>query len=385
LEVLNRKKPMRRVPASAAIEFTAAAHEHVEPAFDVTRAPGDWIAARVPIGPYDVPAYGYMRHLLLQVTASGGVTGTVAADAPWSYFSEIALLDVNGAPIFGPLTGYQTFLANVFGAYAFAQDPRLDPDYSASPTAFAFMLRIPVEISHNNGLGALGNQNAAATYRVRLTIGSLADFYSVNPGTNPTVRIRGWLEAWSVPTASDLAGRPQELAPPRHGTTQYWSAQTTQVPTGAFTARLARVGNLIRTLIFVTRVAGGGARTTAFFPDPVTINWDARQLILEPRSLRRKYASERSILAQAAGVQDVPAGVFPYSFTHDVSGHAGDGTPELWLPTVQSSRLEVFGTFGAGDLEIITNDVAPVEISPEERYSEGSETGFVPEVGQPTR
>lgn len=384
-EVLNRKKPMRRQPVPASVEFTAAAHEHVEPAFDVTRAPGDWAAAAVPLGPFDVPAYGYMRHLLIQVTASGGVSGTVAADGPWSYFDEIALLDVNGAPIFGPLTGYQTFLANLFGAYAFAQDPRLDPDYSASPTAFAFMLRIPIEISHNNGLGALGNQNAAATYRVRLTIGALSKVYSANPTTNPSVRIRGWLEAWSVPTASDLAGRPQEVAPPRHGTTQYWSVQTLAVPTGATTQRLARVGNLIRTIIFVTRATGGGARSTALFPDPVTLNWDARQLILEPRSLRRKYMSERGIYAAAAAVADIPAGVFAYSFAADVLGHAGDGTPELWLPTVQSSRLEVTGTFGAGDLEILTNDVAPVEISPEERYVESSETGFTPEVGVPVR
>jgi len=84
-------------------------------------------------------------------------------------------------------------------------------------------------------------------------------------------------------------------------------------------------------------------------------------------------------------VQDVPAGVFPYQFSHDVLGHAGDGTPELWLPTVQSSRLELQGTFAAGDLEILTNDVAPVEIQPEERYQEFSETGFTPEVGTPVR
>lgn len=375
---------MRRTPPPLAVEFTAGAHEHVEPGFDVTIAPGSWGAAAIPLGPFEVPAYGYLRHFLIQVTASGGVGGTVAADGPFSYFDEIALLDVNGAPIFGPLSGYQTFLANVFGAYAFAQDPRLDPDYSASPTAFSFMLRIPVEISHNNGLGSLGNQNAAATYRVRLTVGALAKTYSVAPGTNPSVRIRGWLEAWSQPTATDLAGRPQETAPPRHGTTQYWSAQVKATAAGATTLRVERVGNLIRSLIFVAR-DGTGARVTANYPDPAVINWDARQLINEPRSLRRKYAAERALLAQASGVQDCPAGVFPYVFSHDVLGKSGDGSPELWLPTVQSSRLELTGTFGAGTVEIITNDVAPVEVQPEERYVEASETGFTPEVGVPIR
>lgn len=384
-EAVARKKETRRTPPPLAVEFTAAAHEHVEPAIDVTRAPTDWTASSSPLGPFEVPAYGYMRHLLLQVTASGGVAGTVAADGPWSYFREIALLDVNGAPIYGPVSGYQTFLANVFGGYAFVQDPRLDPDFTASPTAFQFMLRIPVEINHNNGLGALGNQNAAATYRVRLVVGPLADFYSANPTTNPTVRIRGWLEAWSVPTPTDLMGRPQETAPPRHGTTQYWSVQTVSVAAGQGTVRIARVGNLIRTLIFIARATGAGARSTTIYPDPAVLNWDNRQLINEPRMLRRKYASERNVMAAAAGVADLPAGVFPYQFSHDVLGHAGDGTPELWLPTVQSSRIELTGIFTAGDIEVLTNDVAPVEIQPDERYVEFSETGFTPERGQPIR
>jgi hypothetical protein len=292
------------------------------------------------------------------------------------------LLDVNGAPIFGPFTGYQAFLANLYGAYAFRTDPRLAPDYSSSVTAFQFAIRIPVEINHNNGLGALANQNAAAAYKVRVTLNNLTGAYSASPSTPPVVRVRGYLEAWSQPTPTDLAGRPQSIAPPQHGTTQYWSVFSRIFNAGDNIILLPRVGNLIRNLIFVVRDSTGARVSYANLPDPLEIRWDARQLIYEPKMYRRSVTAERilpnTLLGEALGIE---AGVLPYTFTHDVLGHAGDGTPELWLPTVQSTRLEFHSpTFpaGGGTVEVLTNDVAPVEVAPDARFDEGSATGFHP-------
>lgn len=373
----QRKKKVRQ-PTGPLVEFTAAAHEHVEPAFDTTFTPG---TSQAPLGPFDVPAFGYMRSVVLLVTCTGGTAGpgVLHEDSPFRALSEIVLEDVNGAPIFGPLDGYETFLANLFGTgTAFQQDPRLQPDYSAGVTTFSFMLRIPVEIHSNNGLGAIGNQNAGANYRVRLTGNTSANIYSTAPTTAPAVRVRGYLEAWTQPTATDLAGRPQAVMPPRHGTTQYWSKFTrTNIGSGSQTIALPRVGNLLRNLIFIFRTPSGatGIRSTANLPDPVSINWDARMLTNEPRQLRRSYMGERFITSTAG----IPAGVLAYDFDHDVLGHGGNGTPELWLPTVQSTRLELAGSFGAGgDLTVITNDVAPVEVTQEERYQEFSDTGFTP-------
>src|SRR4051812_36585584 len=47
----------------AMLPFTSSAHEHTEPAFTQTVTPG---AAEVAINPQDIPASGYLRHLLLQ-------------------------------------------------------------------------------------------------------------------------------------------------------------------------------------------------------------------------------------------------------------------------------------------------------------------------------
>jgi hypothetical protein len=49
---------------------------------------------------------------------------------------------------------------------------------------------------------------------------------------------------------------------------------------------------------------------------------------------------------------------------------------------MQSSRLELNGVAAAaGTLQVCTNDVAPVEVNPAERYVETSTTGFHPAAG----
>lgn len=390
-QATTRKKATRQAP-SPVVEFTAAAHEHDEPMFDVSTQMTT--AVQTVLGsPFDVPAFGFMRHLLLEVLATGGSDSgeTVAAqaDAPWSSIEEVTLLDVNGAPIFGPYTGYQLFLANLFGGYAFRGDPRFDPDFSDVAVGsnasgnFTFALRIPVEIQHNNGLGALANQNSAAAYKLRVRIAASTSVYSTAPDTLPVVRTRCTLEAWSQPSDTDLLGRPQATQPPRHGTTQYWSVNTKQVASGtAGPIKVDRVGNLLRTIIVVNRLQSDSSRSTTTFPDPFQIQWDARMLTNEWRSTRRKYASERAEIISGG----MPAGVFLFDFNHDVLGHLGDGTPELWLPTVQATRFEFQGSWTANvNVELLVNDVAPVEDDQSQRYVQESKTGFDPEVGVPVR
>jgi hypothetical protein len=361
------------------VDFTAAAHEHREGAFfDVSQATG---TSAVQLGPYDVPAFGFVRHVnvLVTVSAAGALgTGVLGEDFPFNIIDSVALRDTNGAAIAGPFSGYDLFLANLFGGYVFRTDPRTQPDYNASYTTVSFMLRIPVEIHHNDGTGSLANQNAAAAYKVELTLSPLAtQLSSVGTATANTYRFRGFLEAWTQPAPVDLAGNPQMQKPPRHGTTQYWTFWSRDLASGDQTVQLPRVGNLIRTLIFVFRTPQGSppasTRSTANFPDPVEIRWDARQLRKEARTFLRTEMAERYLIDATGGI---PAGVFVYDFQHSVIGHGGDGTGELWLPTVQSTRLEIAGNFGAsGTLRVLTNDVAPAEVDQSERYSEASETG----------
>lgn len=376
--------PSRRqsgaAPAPAAVRaipFTGAAHEHVESITTTTTTPGTTVAT---LGPFDVPAYGYLRHIFLEVSFTGGTVGagTLSADYPWNALTNIQLLDVNGAPIFGPIDGYAAYQANVWGGYAYRQDPKLSDWYSATFNG-SFFLRIPVEIARHSGLGALANQNAAASYKLSYSVNTIANIYAVAPTTPANVVVKSWLEAWSLPNETDLAGRPQAQIPPAHGTSQYWSQFIKSgIVVGANTTLLPRVGNLIRNIVVIAR-NGSGVRSDGVMPDPLTLAWDARILTQESQNYRRQKMME-----SLAGAPTRDTGVFAFPFNNLVLGHAGDEEANLWLPTVQSTRLELSGSSAvAGSLQIITNDIAPVEVIPSERFVETSASGFHPNVGQP--
>jgi hypothetical protein len=366
-----------RQAAPPAVAFVQAAHEHVEPAFTVTVTPG---ASGAEFGPFDVPAYGYLRHIRLEVEATGGVigAGVLAADFPFSLFERISLLDVNGSPIF-ELDGYAALHANILGGYVYEQDPRALPGYVGTINA-VFTLRIPVEINHFDGLGAISNQNAAASYKVSLrTRPATPGIFSTAPTTPPTFTVRGYLEAWSLPNEVDLAGRPQEQYPPAHGTSQYWSSYVHGTVAGMNTIQFTRVGNMLRNILIIAR-DNAGVRLDTVFPDPATLQWDANNLRQESRRGVIENMSEK-----ITDLVTRDAGVFYYSFSHSELGRAGDGPPSLWLATVQSSRIELQGVTGvAGGLQIVTNDVAPVEVVPAERFETPSRTGYAP-AGVPVR
>lgn len=350
------------------LPFVAGAHEHTEQAFTQTVTP----TTSAQIFEFEIPSYGYLRHFGLQVTLAGGTGGTATGDAPWTLLSDITLLDTNGAPIYGPLDGFATLQANIWGGYAFRQDPRTGPWYQGTGPNYAFYLRIPVEISHYDGTGSLANQNAAAPYKIRFTVNPIASTWSVAPSPVPAITIIGFLEAWSLPNEVDGMGRPQAQVPPNHGTVQYWSSRTQTTSTGNQTIQVQRVGNLIRNLVFIARNASG-VRTDACFPDAITLNWDARQLEFESQKHRQQVQFEK--IYQPT----VDAGVFVYTFAHSTLNRAGDDRPTLWLPTVQATRLEIQGQVAtAGSVQIMVNDIAPVEVNPTQRYVERSATGFQP-------
>jgi hypothetical protein len=63
------------------------------------------------------------------------------------------------------------------------------------------------------------------------------------------------------------------------------------------------------------------------------------------------------------------------TFANSQKNRAGDDTPNLWLPTVQSTRLELRATINTnGNVQTMINDVQPVEVNPAERYVESNVT-----------
>lgn len=365
-----------RPTAQALVPFTAASHEHTEIAFDETVQPGE---NALQMGPFDVPAYGYFRHLIIQVdTVEEGEqesTPALSEDFPWNLFSNIQVNDVNGAPIFGPLDGFATLYSSITGGYAGRPDPRVMPFYSGTFAKPSFLLRVPIEVSHRDGFGSLANQNAAASYKVYLTLNQKTKL-----GTKitkaPKIRVRGYLEAWSLPNERDIAGNPQAEAPPMLDSAQYYSYYQKSTQNGNNTVLLVRVGSLIRNLIIIARNAAG-ERKDSVFPDPATLEWDSRSM----REDSQKMLIEH-LMASIPEIAKRDVGVFAYLLDRSTKNTVGDDSPNLWYPTVQSTRLEVRGNAEtAGSWQIITNDVAPVSVLPAERYMQESATGFHPEQG----
>jgi len=333
--------------------FVRGAYEHVEPMpLDVTTTLGN----QTLLGLFDVPAFGFLRSILLLVQATGG-TGAAAVykeDAPWSVLQEVLLSDVNGAPLVGPYSGYELYLIGKFGGYVGASDPTRSPYYSAPSTAgnFSFLVRLPVEISGRDALGALPNQNASQTYKLRVTQAATADVMSTPSTTLPSVRVRGYIEAWSQPMPTDLLGRPVAATPPAMGTTQFWTKQVFNNAQGFATNRLARVGNLTRNIILVYRVSG--ARSTTAFPDPISFYLDSKLLTNQPRLLQQHYMAERNVGST------IDTGVAVFDFCHDFDGFVGSEMRDQLLPTTQATRLEFQGDWSsAGTLTVLTNDIAP--------------------------
>lgn len=337
--------------------FVRSATEHSEPFLDQSFALG---ASPQLIRTVDVPSYGFMRSIIVEVSATGGAGGgaVARADAPFNVLSELNLKDVNGANLFGPIDGFEALEAAIWGAFSGRPDPRDAPDYQAVTVDgnFRFRFRIPVELSARDGLGSLANTNASATYKLSGTVNPSATVYSTAPGTLPTVRVRAWLEAWSSVNPMDMLGQPQAQVPPAHGTTQFWSRQVFNVSPGQIQLRLQRVGNLHRTHVIIARDSSG-VRSNAVLPDPFRLDLDSRPLYNETLAVRRHLMNER----RRSTAQVIDTGLLVIDWSHDLDGVLGDEMRDQWLPTIQSSRLEYAGEVAAaGTLTVITNDIAPV-------------------------
>lgn len=385
---MSTQQPTAPAAAPAVVlPFYAAARERIEPFADVSVTPSTVTQEVLQGANSSIPADGYLRSVYFQVSASGGTAGAgaLAADGPWNMIQSVTLTDVNGAPIFGPVSGYDLFLINKYGGYAFRPDPATEPDFSAGVVTQAISLRIPLEINRQTGFGSLGNQNASANYKLRITLHTLANIYSVAPTTPPALRFRCFAETWTQPFPQDAVGRMQQTMPEGYGTTQYWTKQQFTINGGQQNIQLTRVGNLIRAFILTYRTAAGVRITTANMPDPIQFDWDARTAFIESLRYRRKSQIEMlTANATVSGAAQTEDGVLVYNLDRALLGHAGGGPTAYYYPTVQSTRMQFAATFStAGVLEVMTNDVAVFETNQAARYAEGSATGFHPQVGTP--
>jgi hypothetical protein len=332
--------------------------------------------------PVQITPGGFLRGIWIEVavTVSGAlnsaVLGTVS-DFPFNMIASITLEDVNGQGIVGPISGYELFLANKYGAYDRQGDPELNPAFVGTFANPFFYLWVPVEV-RSDGLGSLANTDARAQYRLIITIDSQPNVTSTGTiTTQPTFTVTYWVDYWAQVEAHSMTGDPQEQAPPGLGTTQFWYHEIPTVAAGAMTIKHNRVGNAIRTIIYILRdgVAATGSvagnKRVTNYGDPIKLRMDNRTLWSESPNLRRRNLMGRfyslngpdgdpaAIGTPVKSILETGTIVLPFSL--DVANTPSAGDLGDWLETNEATFLQLETTLTAtvATLTILTNDVAP--------------------------
>lgn len=350
------------------VPFAQASHHALElgPTFTVTPSTSQQTLGS---GPTPLPATGYLRRVILEVTTSTAGTGGPVGnpDYPANIFALIRLTDTNGAPIY-ELSGYNTLLADTYGGYACAPDWRVDPDFSASATAPSIQPYVPLELDPT-GMGSPANLSASSAYRLTLVVDTIANIWSVAPTAAPTFTVTVWCDYWTLPNPTDGQGRQQAVTPPYPGTLQLWSQQPNiTVAAGANRIPLNRMGNLLRTVICVFRT--GAQRSDAVPSDPLTLRWDDINLMVVDRKTIRKIMREylNDLTGRDTGVYVF--GLYNYGLERNVGGVS----VVSWLPTVSATRYEIStpgGGGASGTLDFVINDVTVAATAPQQRATVG--------------
>lgn len=369
-------------PASAAQRarpFCQASKHGKQPALSTSFTPTQvGSGVQLNYGPLPLPAAGgYLRRLLIEVVATGGLGSPVGApDFPWNLINEVRFLEPNNTPILD-LSGWNLFLADLFGGFAGTDDPRTDPDYSASPANPVIEPYIPIELD-TTGVGALADLSSSSAFQLYIAINPNSAIWNTNPSTYPTITVNTFQDYWTLPNPVDMDNNPQATAPPYPGTIQIWS----QIPAISIATsqriQLNRMGNQIRTVIIVARASG--VRNDGAMPANLLLRWD--DIILDNVDLQtlRKELNEWT---ERLVIRDV--GVYLLSYNFGVSRFNGGNGVSSYLPTVTATRYEISGTVTAASSTVdwIVNEVTSAPVSGVQRTTAGGGLGYYPPAPAP--
>lgn len=326
--------------------------------------------APLPLSPVQIPAVGYLSYLNLEitVTGTGGTTPAFTPDAPFNVLQAVEFKTASGNDIIVPLTGYQLYLTNKYGAQfteAPFSDARLGRQFSAAAPSAHFFLQIPLEIDAQTGYGSIPALASNRSYQLSLTLAAISTLVSGAPGV--TVTINGTAYYWSEPPAVSQSQMPQTTAPLGLGSLSQWQIEMPPVTPGDKYIKSNNTGNVIRTLIYTLRNAAGARIDTNGWPGVTELYLDNEPLLYltnnEWEDLMQKWFQFTGNVKDTVSALDTGVYVIPFHcLAGGVAGNVMNSRAQL-LPTLDASQLQIRGTsFGsaASTLEIITQSIVPV-------------------------
>jgi len=355
----------------AKLPFPIASRQQQRPSFTVGPVSLQ-ASANSPQNPVQIPAMGFLRSILLQVTVAGTATGTpvVTADGPFNAIAQIGLRNAAGDALMVPVTGYQLYLIDKYGGYPYsgnAADPKAGSGYSytvgSGVFAATFFLYIPLEFDQSTGLGSIPALSSNRSYQLDLILSS---FNTIVTGTilTGTVTIQGYSLYWALPADTSPNGLPQATEPDGLGTLSKWQLETPPLTPGDKLIQSNNVGGFIRTLIFVLRNSSGVRIQTNGWPTTSEFILDNEtQEYLNLAQWQNRMIRENQWFAAIDTAGGLDTGVFALQFsgyTGSEQGEANNSRAQI-LPTGAASLLQLRGTsFGsaASTLEILTQSIS---------------------------
>lgn len=365
---------MADTPA-AVLPFTIASRVSARQSFTLANIA---LAAAAPVtavgSPVQIPAVGYLKALRLEITItnSGGVP-TFNADAPFNVIQNIAFKNSAGQNLIAPLTGYEWYVVNKYGAMGAGlssavgslADPKAGRQYSAvAASGSHFFLDVPLEIDPSSGLGAIPALASNRSYQLEMQFAAISTVFGGTPPTAATITVDATAVYWDVPAATTPGGVAQGTEPFGLGTLSLWQKENPPVAPGEQLTRSNNVGNAIRNLVFIARTAAG-ARTDADWTTIAELFVDNNPMLRLKKTewqdaMVRWYGYEAAAFDAANGLD---TGVYVIPFHVLAGGLAGDpgNSRAQFLATLDATLLQLKGySWGASisQLAILTQAIA---------------------------
>lgn len=310
---------------------------------------------------HNITPGGFLKGVDLYITSSGGVAGTLTADAPFNLLSSVSIENIDGSPILYPMSGYAYAMWQKFSAPWLGEPSNPAQLFSTNQASPGWLLHAWPEIYGTAGV--LANTDARAQYRVRYTLNAAVQ---VGTGytTNPTVTVTSYLNAWAQPDREDLHGNSVQGIPPGLNIARIVRHQV--VPLNAAGAsnliQVTNTGNEIRNIILIIRDQTN-ARVDGV-SGVFRVRMDDRSLgtftpnALFDRAVRFFPNLGNNTFPRPTGVYVLPR----YQSPTPDNGLWLFGDP--WLATSNATFLTFEFTTAAGPtggtVEIITDEVVPV-------------------------